>query len=120
MRRYLKIAFLSIALAAAVFAGFALWALPHSLPPMPTLAGKIERGAFEHGGRTRTWIAYLPAKPATHPALVIALHGSMDTGNSVSGQGQVVPTICVNRVIGIYPVLPAAVRRVDADRRPLA
>jgi len=80
MRRYLKIAFLSIATATAVFAGLAFWALRHSYPPMPTLAGKIERGALEHGGRTRTWIAYVPAKPATHPALVIALHGSMGTG----------------------------------------
>ena len=47
---------------------------------MPELAGKIERGALDHGGHTRSWIAYVPAKPATHPALVIALHGSMGTG----------------------------------------
>ena len=80
MRGYLKIAFWSIALAAAVFAGLAFWALRHSLPPMPELAGEIERGALEQGGRMRTWIAYVPAKPATHPALVIALHGSMGTG----------------------------------------
>ena len=79
MRGCLKIAFLSIALAAAVFAGLAFWALRYSSPPMPELPGKIERGALEHGGRMRTWIAYLPAKPATHPALVIALHGSMGT-----------------------------------------
>lgn len=80
MRRRLKITFLSIAIAAAVFAGLAFWALQHSFPPMPKLSGKIEHGALEHGGRMRTWIAYLPAKPATHPALVIALHGSMGTG----------------------------------------
>ena len=78
--RRLKIALLSIALAAAVFAGLALWALQHSYPPMPELHGKIERGALEHGGRTRTWIAYLPVKLATHPALIIALHGSMGSG----------------------------------------
>jgi len=47
---------------------------------MPKLPGTIERGALEHGGRTRTWIAYLPARAATHPALVIALHSSMGTG----------------------------------------
>ena len=79
MRTGLK-AFLLIALVAAAFAGLAFWALRHSLPPMPELAGKIERGALEHGGRTRTWIAYLPAKPAAHPALVIALHASMGSG----------------------------------------
>lgn len=80
MRRFLKIASISIALAVAIVAGLAFWALQHSLPPMPALSGKIERGALEHGGRTRTWIAYLPAQPAAHPALVIALHGSMGTG----------------------------------------
>lgn len=71
---------LSIAIAAAVLAGLAVWALQGSLPPMPPLPGKIERGSLEHGGRTRTWIAYLPAQPAAHPAVVIALHGSMGTG----------------------------------------
>src|SRR2546428_12808894 len=81
MRGCLKIAFLSIALAAAVCAGLAFWALRYASPPMPELPGKIERGALEHGGRMRTWIAYLPAKPATHPALVIALHGSMGRRN---------------------------------------
>jgi polyhydroxybutyrate depolymerase len=79
MRRFLKIAFLSMALAAVAFAGLAFWASRHSYPPMPELTGKIEHGALEHGGRTRTWIAYLPAKPTTSPALVIALHASMGT-----------------------------------------
>src|SRR5260221_7490597 len=80
IRRFLKTAFLSMAAAAAVFAGLAFWALRHSDPPMPKLPGTIERGALEHGGRARTWIAYLPARAATHPALVIVLHGSMGTG----------------------------------------
>lgn len=51
-----------------------------SYPPMPTLAGHLERGALEHGGRTRTWIAYLPAQPEKHPAMLIVLHASMGTG----------------------------------------
>src|SRR5258706_7545718 len=80
MRGRLKIAFLSIAIAAAVFAGLAFWALRHSFPPMPKLPGKIERGALEHGGRKRTPIAYFSAQPATHPAPVIALHRSIGTG----------------------------------------
>ena len=46
---------------------------------MPKLPGHAERGTLEHGGRMRTWIAYLPAKPAARPALVVALHGSMGT-----------------------------------------
>jgi len=80
IRRFLKIAFLSIATVAAVFAVLAFWALRRSDPPMPKLPGTIERGALEHGGRRRTWTAYLPARAATHPALVIALHSSMGTG----------------------------------------
>jgi polyhydroxybutyrate depolymerase len=49
------------------------------LPSKPQLPGKVERGALEHGGRTRTWITYVPAKPQAHPALVIVLHPSMGT-----------------------------------------
>ena len=33
-------------------------------------------GSLEHGGRTRTWHAYLPARRAAAPALVFVLHGS--------------------------------------------
>ena len=80
MRGFLKIASLSVVLAAAAFAGLAFWAASHSYPPKPELAGKIEHGALEHGGRTRTWTAYVPPKPANSPALVIVLHSSMSTG----------------------------------------
>jgi polyhydroxybutyrate depolymerase len=80
LRGCLKTALLSIALGAAVFAGLAIWALRYSLPPKPKLTGSIERGVLEHGGRMRSWIAYVPARPATRPGLVMALHGSMGTG----------------------------------------
>jgi polyhydroxybutyrate depolymerase len=105
VRGYLKIAFLSIGLSATVFAGLAFWALQHSYPPMPELAGKIEHGALEHGGRTRTWIAYLPAKPATHPALVIALHSSMGTGEQArAGFGYDFDLLAdQHRFIAVYP-----------------
>lgn len=86
MHRYLKIAFLSMAIAVAAFAGLAFLALQHSFPPMPKLAGKVEHGALQHGGRTRTWIAYLPAKPAIRPALVIVLHGSMGSGQQARAE----------------------------------
>jgi hypothetical protein len=58
---FLKVA-LFTALAVAAFAGLAFWELTHSLPAKPELTGKIERGALEHGGRTRTWIAYCPPR----------------------------------------------------------
>ena len=82
MRRFLKIGCVSMVCAAALFAGLAFFALRHSLPPMPKLAGKIERGTLEQGGRRRTWIAYVPSKPAAHPALLIALHGSSKQGKT--------------------------------------
>ncbi|MEQ1472577.1 MAG: PHB depolymerase family esterase [Candidatus Acidiferrum sp.] len=77
MRRFLKIAASSIVVLLVALAALAFWALPHQLPPKPELPGKVERGALEHGGRTRTWIAYVPVKPQSHPALVIVLHASM-------------------------------------------
>ncbi|HEY1337151.1 MAG TPA: PHB depolymerase family esterase [Bryobacteraceae bacterium] len=79
MRRFLKIAALTILILLIGFVGVALLALRHQLPPEPPLPGKIERGALQHGGRTRTWIAYAPVKPPAHPAIVIALHASMGT-----------------------------------------
>ena len=83
MRRFFKIAVLAIVLPLVVFAGLALWALRHQLPPEPQLPGKVERGALDHGGRRRTWIAYVPTKLQAHPALVIALHASMGTAEQV-------------------------------------
>ena len=83
MRKFLKIASLTIVLALIVFAGLAFWALRYELPTKPQLPGKVERGALEQGGRTRTWIAYVPAKLQAHPALVIALHGSMGSAEQV-------------------------------------
>ena len=77
MRRRLRIAGLAIVVLLGVFAGVAFWALHSRMPSEPRLPGRIERGALAHGGRTRRWIAYLPAKLRAHPALVIALHGSM-------------------------------------------
>ena len=83
MRRFLRGVLLTSAIAFCAVVGVAMWALPHRLPAMPALAGRIERGSLQHDGRDRTWIAYVPVKRAEHPALVIALHGSMGTGAQV-------------------------------------
>jgi polyhydroxybutyrate depolymerase len=80
MGRRLRIAFQAMAMAAAVLVFLGFWAFRHSYPPRPALLGRIERGELEHGGRARTWIAYVPEKRAARPALVIALHGSMGSG----------------------------------------
>jgi polyhydroxybutyrate depolymerase len=79
MRRALKTTLKTIALLLVAFVAFLAWALPGQHPPMPPLAGKVEPGSLEHDGRTRTWLTYVPARPAAYPALVIVLHGSMGT-----------------------------------------
>ena len=83
MLRILKNALLSIVVIVVVFAGLAFFALWHAEPPMPTLSGQVERGALQHDGRTRSWIAYVPTRPSSHPALIIVLHGSMGSGAQV-------------------------------------
>ena len=77
MRRGLRIAGLSILVVDVVTAGLAFWALSAKMPVEPSLPGKLERGSLEHGGRARTWLAYVPARLQPHPGIVLALHGSM-------------------------------------------
>jgi polyhydroxybutyrate depolymerase len=77
MRRALRIAGLTILVVVVVTAGLAFWALRAKMPVEPPLPGKLERGSLEHGGRTRTWVAYVPARLQPRPAIVLALHGSM-------------------------------------------
>lgn len=69
-----------IALAAGLLllalAALAAWGLRFRRVPEPPLPGSFVAGTLEHGGRTRTWHAYLPARRAAAPALVFVLHGS--------------------------------------------
>ena len=59
-----------------------LWALllRSVAPTKPLLSARIERGSLEHGGRTRTFLYYLPARVEPAPALVIVFHSSMGNG----------------------------------------
>ena len=77
MRRIVTMAVVIIAVSAAGVSSLAYWALQQSLPPMPVLAGAIQQATLSHGGRTRSWRAYVPAAPAPSPALVVVLHSSM-------------------------------------------
>ncbi len=54
--------------------------LNYSFPPRPELTGQAVDGVLAHGGRERTYLAYLPARLAERPALMVVLHGSL--GNS--------------------------------------
>lgn len=80
MRRAAKHALVALGLAAALVAGLAVWALRASYPARPALAGRIEPGTLQHAGRARSWVAYVPARRAASPALVVVLHASMGTG----------------------------------------
>jgi polyhydroxybutyrate depolymerase len=62
--------------AAAALALLAAWGLRFRRAPEPVLAGRVVSGSLEHGGRTRSWHAYLPARGTPSPALVFVLHGS--------------------------------------------
>jgi polyhydroxybutyrate depolymerase len=59
---------------------FAAWGLRFRRAPEPALPGALVAGSLEHGGRTRTWHAYLPARRVAAPALVFVLHGSGGDG----------------------------------------
>jgi polyhydroxybutyrate depolymerase len=80
LRKLFTIVLASLAPLIVVFAALAFWALQHTSPPEPELAGRIEPGELQHDGRLRTWIAYLPAQLAPRTALVIVLHASMGSG----------------------------------------
>lgn len=71
----LWLAAILLLLVAAIFVS-----LRSTRPPEPRLAGRVERGALVHGGRTRTWFAYVPPAVDAHPAVVLVLHGSMGSG----------------------------------------
>lgn len=79
MLRVLKRALIVGGVSAITVAALGVWLLQQTTPPRPHLAGTIERGTTQHDGRTRSWIAYVPAKRPPTPPLVIALHASMGT-----------------------------------------
>jgi hypothetical protein len=59
MMRRLGLAFGVLVLALAALAA---WGLRFRRVPEPALPGALVAGSLEHGGRTRTWRAYLPAE----------------------------------------------------------
>jgi polyhydroxybutyrate depolymerase len=102
VRGCLKIAFLSIAIAVAVFAGLAFWASRHSFPPMPKLAGKIERGVVEHGGRVPE-PENMAVTLTNQPVSMLIMNGTGDPFNPWRGGDVVLYGVWGNR----GPVLSA-------------
>jgi polyhydroxybutyrate depolymerase len=76
---------LALGVLVLALAAFAAWGLRFRRVPEPALAGELVAGSLEHGGRTRTWHAYLPAQRAAAPALVFVLHGSGGDGAQARG-----------------------------------
>lgn len=68
----------AIALLGALLAG--AWWLDADWRAAPTLPGRYEHVAFEHGGHTRSALVYLPSRPDPRAAPILALHGSQGDG----------------------------------------
>jgi polyhydroxybutyrate depolymerase len=102
-----------------VLAGLALvaaWGLRFRRPPEPDLPGRLVGGALEHEGRTRTWHAYLPARPLASPALVFVLHGSGGDGEQARGGYAYAFDVLAERD-GFVPIYPDGFERHWNDCR---
>ncbi len=60
--------------------GFWAYALRVGPVPMPKVSGTVRQGRLEVRGRERSFCFYLPARLDQHPALILALHGSLMDG----------------------------------------
>jgi polyhydroxybutyrate depolymerase len=56
------------------------WLIAPEWPLEPPLSGQLRPFAFEHGGRPRSALVYVPAQLAPAPDLVLVLHGSQSSG----------------------------------------
>lgn len=74
--------FLALGAASLIVIAALLWALflRSAAQAKPPLSGALTHGSLEHGGRTRTFLSYVPAQVDPHPALVIVFHSSMGDG----------------------------------------
>jgi polyhydroxybutyrate depolymerase len=72
----------AITVLSVVAVGALVWALllRSVAPAEPPLSGRIGHGSLEHGGRTRTFLYYIPARVDPPAALVIVFHSSMGNG----------------------------------------
>jgi polyhydroxybutyrate depolymerase len=85
-------------------------------PDEPTLPGTLVAGSLEHGGHTRTWHTYVPARPVTSPALVFVLHGSMGDGAQARG-GYAYAFDALAEREGFLPIYPDGFERHWNDCR---
>jgi polyhydroxybutyrate depolymerase len=96
---------LGLALLVAALAVVAVFGLRFRRAPEPTLPGALVAGSLEHGGRARTWHAYLPAHEAASPALVFVLHGSNGDWSQARG-GYAYDFDVLAEAEGFIPIYP--------------
>jgi polyhydroxybutyrate depolymerase len=83
VRNFLKV--LGVLAVVAVVALTVAWWHYLRMEPMapPPLPGVVQAGSLDHDGRSRSWIAYVPAAKTPNPALVLVMHGSLGSGEQM-------------------------------------
>lgn len=80
MWSFLRIAFIGIVGAAIVLAALLFVYVWSPEPEVPRLSGRLVRGALMSGGHARSYLLYLPKGLPAGAPLVMALHGSGESG----------------------------------------
>jgi len=107
---------IALGVLAVLLAVLGAWGLRMKRVPEPSLPGRLVSGELEHGGRTRTWHAYLPVQRVAHPALVFVLHGSQgDWAQARGGYGFDFDGLAESE--GFIPVYPDGVEQHWNDCR---
>src|ERR1044072_214889 len=75
-----RIALIVIAGAAAVLGGLLFFYVWSPEPEVPRLSGRLVRGTLMSGGHARSYLLYLPKGLSKGAPLVMALHGSGESG----------------------------------------
>ena len=83
MRKLLKILVYLTILLLLVAALAWWWYLRADAVEPPALPGQVQTGSLEHDGKSRHWLAYIPADIEPSPAIVLVMHGSMGTGEQM-------------------------------------
>ena len=83
MRRILLRLLIGVCVLVACLGAAFAYFLYAPAPDAPTLSASIKRGTVRVGALERSYAFYVPARLATRPPLLIALHGSMGNAGSM-------------------------------------
>ena len=105
VRNFLKVLGV-LAVMAVVAVALAWWHYlrmePMAPPPLP---GTVQAGSLDHDGRSRSWIAYVPAAKTPDPALMLVMHGSLGSGERMRALSRYGFDLLAERYgfIAVYP-----------------